>query len=119
MDLRAEGDGRPVLACRGCKLAVRLLTRYPGDPTPGFEPRPAGTSAYAYDAPPAGSWWVGMIRQSDQVWRPVALAQEHGRCWDALLTYPGEGDRLTVPTDAPPGVSKAGENGTAKERTTS
>jgi hypothetical protein len=42
-----------------------------------------------------------MIRQRDELWRAVALTQEHGRCWDALLTYPGEGDRLTVPTDPP------------------
>jgi hypothetical protein len=102
--------GRPAVACANCGTTARLLQRR-GDPLPGYEPRPAGTSEYAFDAPPSGSWWLGMIRHRDQVWRPVALTKEHARCWDALLTYPGEGDRLTVPTDPPQQPDQGGNDG--------
>jgi hypothetical protein len=100
MKLGTDARNRQVVTCAGCGTFLRLLQRH-GDPEPGFEPRPAGTSEYAYDAPPAGSWWLGMIRQRDDVWRAVALAGNHGRCWDSLLAYPGEGDRLTMPCDPP------------------
>src|SRR5437899_3094500 len=75
-ELRLGGDhARPSLLCAACGVFLRLLTRH-GDPTPGYEPRPAGASEYAFDAPPAGSWWIGMIRQRDEVWRAVALTEE-------------------------------------------
>jgi hypothetical protein len=100
LTLGADARGRAALSCAGCRTFVRLLWRH-GDPEPGFEPCPPGASKYAQDAPPAGSWWLGMIRQADAVWRAVALTPTHAGCWDALLTYFGEGDRLTVPTDPP------------------
>jgi hypothetical protein len=100
MQLGPDDKGRTVLTSKTCGTFIRLVRRL-GDPEPGLEPRPPGTSEYAYDTPPAGSWWLGMIRQRDDIWRPVTLSPTHRACWDGLLYYPGEGDRLTVPTDPP------------------
>jgi hypothetical protein len=100
MLLGPDSQNRASLTCALCGAFVRLLQRR-GDPEPGFEPRPGGTSEYAFDAPSSDSWWIGLIRQRDEVWRAVALTKTHGGCWDSLLTYPGEGDRLTVPADPP------------------
>ncbi len=110
MRLGADGRGRTAVTCAGCGVFLRLLTRR-GDPEPGYEPCPPGVSEYALDAPPADSWWLGLIRQRDDLWRAVALAGSHGRCWDALLTYAGEGDRLTMPTDPPARAAELAEEG--------
>jgi hypothetical protein len=100
-ELQLLGDhGRAEPACVGCGLFVRLL-RHHGDPPPSYEPLPPGASEYAFDAPPAGSWWLGLIRHRDETWRAVTLGPDLGRCWDSLLTYPGRGDFLLVPTDPP------------------
>ena len=42
-----------------------------------------------------------VIRHRDETWRAVTLGPDLGRCWDSLLTYPGRGDFLLVPTDPP------------------
>jgi hypothetical protein len=47
---------------------------------------------------PRGNGWAGFIREADAVWRLVAVCRAFEACWDALLTYPGEGDRLAQPT---------------------
>jgi hypothetical protein len=49
--------------------------------------------------PPANASWLGWLRQSDAVWRPVALAPTLGKCWEALAHHFGDGDLLAVPTD--------------------
>jgi len=89
-ELYLAGDhGRPELACGTCGLFVRLLRRH-GDPPPSCEPLPPEVPSYAFDPPPAGSWWVGMIREQDKVWRAVSLSPDHGCCWDSLLTFPAK-----------------------------
>jgi hypothetical protein len=73
------------------------------DGTPDFahEQRPADAHRDNLKPPTASWWWQGLIRQADGVWRPVALARTLAACWDALLTYPGKGDLLCIPTRPP------------------
>ncbi len=84
--------------CVACGAFVRLLPQR-RDGTPDFQHQPRPADAHARDlAPPPDGWsWLGFIRQSDQVWRPVALAASLPGCWDCLLTFPGRGDLLCVP----------------------
>ena len=98
--MRIDAQGRPVLACSTCKVNLRLLSRH-GDPMAMCEPRPDGTSEYYYDPPEKGSWWTGLIRQRDGFFRPVCISSTAEGCWDALLEFPGEGDRLLMPCDPP------------------
>jgi hypothetical protein len=76
--LGTDARDRQVVTCASCGTFLRLLRRQ-GDPEPGFEPRPAGTSEYAYDAPPAGSWWLGYVKGLDGIVRPVALPRPWAR----------------------------------------
>jgi hypothetical protein len=83
------------LACAGCG---RLLRHLEMSGPLRFEPAPDDANR-AEKAPPGPGWgWIGMVRLSDNVWRAVALADSLGRVWDCLLTYPGTGDRLAIPT---------------------
>ncbi len=103
--LRPDSKLRPVLSCAKCKVSLRLLCRY-GDPMPLYKPRPAGSSEYYYDAPNSKSWWQGLIRQRDGFFRPVAISATLAACWDALLYYPGEGDRLCITSRSPAGAGE-------------
>jgi hypothetical protein len=98
-----DGTRHVRMDCAGCRRFVRYLKQADG-PDFRFEPRKAGAHA-AELAPPAPSWvWVGHVRQADEVWRPVALSSTLAGCWEALLTFPGEGDRLCIPS-RPEGVA--------------
>ena len=117
--LRIDAQGLPVLACSTCKATLRPLRRH-GDPMPGYEPRPAGSSEYYFDAPEAGSWWTGLIRQRDGFFRPVCWSATAAGCFDALLDFPGEGDRLLMPCDPPIGkVADQAEDAAPSRRTKS
>jgi hypothetical protein len=119
-----DGSRHVRMSCAGCGKFIRYLSRgergtpgqglgevgplraTPGtDPPSGFrhEQRPADAKPAHLAPPPAGWVWVGFIRQGDELWRPVALAEDLGRCWDALLSYPGKGDLLCTPSAPPPG----------------
>jgi hypothetical protein len=106
-----DSQGRVRLTCT-CGTFTRLLRRT-GDPAPLCEPCPPDASQYAQDTPPAGSWWIAFIRARDGKWRPIALAQTPGRCWDAALSCPLDGDILLAPTDPPtrPGPVQAAAGG--------
>jgi hypothetical protein len=95
-----DDSGRVRLTCAACGVFVRLLRRR-GDPAPEAAPPPDGSSEYALDDPPAGSWWLGLVRSRAGAWRAVALAQTTGEAWDALLTCPLAGAYLVMPTDPP------------------
>src|SRR6185312_6957850 len=83
--------------CAACGAFVRYL-KQPGAPEPRHEPQRADASRPSL-APLPVSWrWIGWIRQADRVWRPVAEAATLEGCWDTLLHYPGEGDRLCIPS---------------------
>jgi hypothetical protein len=60
--------------------------------------------------PPSGDELIprGMVLEEEgpDGWR-VGEAPTLGRCWDSLLTYPGDGDRLCVPTR--PGHMREGD----------
>jgi len=91
---RADGLRRVRLTCATCRTFVRHLG-LEGGPEPKCEPTTRTDRAHPALAAPTDGWvWIGLIRQSDQVWRAVAL----GRAWDALLHYPGEGDLLVIPS---------------------
>jgi hypothetical protein len=95
--------------CARCGKFVRYL-KQPGGPDfklERYRPDPDQPDHPAHEPPPESWRWVGFIRQADRVWRPVAEAPTLGRCWDALLHYPGDGDRLCVPTR--PGKATKGE----------
>jgi hypothetical protein len=83
--------------CAECGMFSRYLDQ-PDAPAVKHEPCDPGASSASTAAPPATWRWIGWIRQSDMVWRPVAEAPTLGRCWDALLHYPGDGDRLCIPS---------------------
>jgi hypothetical protein len=100
-----DGSKHVRCECATCKAFVRYLPN-PGGPECHYEPRKAGAHEDELAAPPESWHWVGMVRQADEVWRAVAMAPTLGRCWDCLLTYPGEGDRLCTPTR--PVVQEAG-----------
>ena len=100
LTLKIDNQGRLILVCAACGVFARLLRRH-GDPMPFYEPRPAGSSEYYFDAPEAGSWWTGLIRQRDGFFRPVCISSTAAGCFDSLLEFPGEGDRLVMPCDPP------------------
>jgi hypothetical protein len=93
----ADGSQHVRMTCGACGAFIRWLKQR-GSHEPRFEPARVDTSAVALAAPPSTWHWLGLIRQADRVWRPVALAGNLAACWEALLTFPGEGDRLVVPT---------------------
>ncbi|HEX5271849.1 MAG TPA: hypothetical protein VFW33_15230 [Gemmataceae bacterium] len=93
--------------CAECGAFVRYL-KQPGAPEPKYEPRKPTAHAGELATPPADWHWIGLIRQDDEMFHPVALAPTRDRCWDALLHFPGEGDRLIIPTRVvPPAVEEA------------
>jgi hypothetical protein len=93
----ADGSKHVRADCAACGAFVRYL-KQPGSPDFKHEPRKPGAHIDELAAPPDSWCWIGMIRQADELWRAVAMAPTLGRCWDCLLTYPGEGDRLCVPS---------------------
>jgi hypothetical protein len=94
----ADGTRHLRMGCRACGGFVRFLKQSKDQPDYRKEPRRPDAHQPEL-TPPATSWeWIGLIRHSDQVWRAVALAPTLARCWDSLLHYPGEGDRLCVPS---------------------
>lgn len=96
------------LTCARCALFLRHLVPAEGEFL--FEQRRPDAHR-AELSPPGKDWlWIGHIRQADGFWRAVALTATLGKCWDALLTYPGEGDRLCIPTRPRKGKGKAEED---------
>lgn len=83
------------MSCAACKTFVRLLRRH-GDPEPAFD-----LDDSQADVPPAGSWWLGYVKGSDGVMRPVALAETLGSAWDGVLSCPLRGVIVLAPTDPP------------------
>jgi hypothetical protein len=63
-----------------------------------YEFRPPDAHRFELEPAPASWEWIGFIRQADGIWRAVALAGDLGRCWDCLLSFPGKGDLLCIPT---------------------
>lgn len=110
----ADGTKHVRMDCGDCGAFVRYL-KQPGAPGPKYEPRPPDAHAKALaPAPAPDSWaWLGLIRQADQWWRPVAYAATLGGVWDALLTFPGQGDLLAIPTR--PGQARAADEGATEE----
>jgi hypothetical protein len=97
---RLDGIDLMRLECADCG---RLLRHLEMSGELRFEPAPDDAHR-AEKAPPGPGWkWIGLVRLADNVWRAVALADSLGRCWDCLLTYPGVGDRLAIPTRPPDG----------------
>lgn len=85
--------------CASCGGFVRYL-KQPESPDFRFEPRQADAHGENL-APPPETWqWLGWIRQADEVWRPIALADTLDKCWEALMHFPGKGDLLCTPTRA-------------------
>lgn len=95
-----DGTKHVRLDCAACKTFVRYASQ-DGAPEPRHEHRPPDAHDELLAAPPASWHWLGLIRQDDGVWRAVALCPTLERCWEALLTLSGEGDRLCVPTRPP------------------
>jgi hypothetical protein len=95
----ANGTRHVRADCAGCGTFARYL-KQAGSPDFKSEMAPAGTPANLRRPPtPESDWeWLGLVRLADQQWRPVALAPSLARCWEALLTYPGEPDRLCIPS---------------------
>lgn len=83
--------------CGACGAFVRYL-KQPNAPGPKYEARPPDAHRRALAAPPESWAWLGLIRQADQWWRPVACAATLAGVGDALLTFPGQGDMLAIPT---------------------
>lgn len=84
-----------------CRAFVRYLKQEPDQPEYRHQARRADAHAAELKSPPASFWWIGHYRQADGLWRPVALCRTLAGCWDALLTCPGEGDRLAIPCRPP------------------
>jgi hypothetical protein len=97
----SDGSRHVRMTCAACNKFMRYLPR-PDGPDLRLERRPHDARAYRMKPPPASYNWIGFIRQSDELWRAVALAPTLERCWDCLLTYPGDGDLLCVPSEPPP-----------------
>lgn len=104
----ADGIRHARADCSRCKRFVRYLKQQ-GAPEPRFERAPVDAKTQDLVAPSATWHWIGLIRQSDRVWRPVAMAATLGQCWDALMHFPGVGDYLCVPTR--PDAKKRGDYG--------
>jgi hypothetical protein len=86
------------LNCAACRQFVRHFSP-PGGPEHGYRPAPPVSSEQLAAPVPAEEWhWLGMIRQDDNVWRPVGMARTLGRAWDVLLHFPGDGEHLVIPT---------------------
>jgi hypothetical protein len=104
--------------CASCKTFVRYLKQQP-EAVPSSEVlaratyTPAGPEANGYNTapPPADAEWVGHVRGSDGLWRPVCLARDLAGCWDALLCYPAAGDLLCIPTERVPRGRGAADEG--------
>jgi hypothetical protein len=88
--------------CARCGHFVRWLKQSPSQPDYRYEPSPVTTTMPAHHparkAPPDVWTWIGLVRLDDGLWRPVATSRTQEGCWDTLLHYPGEGDRLCIPS---------------------
>jgi hypothetical protein len=91
-----DGTKHLRVECAGCGTFQRYAPQS-GPEAMRYQPRPADAHKEETTPPPSRWPWVGMIRLADGVWRAVALADDLGRCWDALLHYPGTGDLLVFP----------------------
>jgi hypothetical protein len=95
----AVGDTRRVrMTCAGCRRSIRLLPQT----TDGMPDVRRELSALPKGHPArqpvlVSDPWIGLVRQDDGVWIPVALAASLGKCWETLLACPLEGDRLCIP----------------------
>jgi hypothetical protein len=107
----ADGSRHVRVDCARCKKFVRYAKQTADAPEHKHEPVAADVPAWRKAAPvPQDKWdWLGLIRQDDNAWRPVALAPTLARAWDALLHYPGQGDLLCVPTRPVPKENQENE----------
>jgi hypothetical protein len=98
--LFSDGTKHLRMACARCRAFLRWVKQDGSEPIPRYARAPVGSSQPQLAAPvPATGWhWLGFIRQSDQVWRPVAYAETPAACWEAMLAYPGHGEILLCPT---------------------
>jgi hypothetical protein len=89
------------LNCAACgRPFLELPNSQGGAPTYQFRRRAADAHADEL-APPAKGWaWLGLVRQGDGVWRPVALCATAADCWQALLGCWMHGDLMAVPVRA-------------------
>jgi hypothetical protein len=94
----SDGTRHARLECAACLRFVRWPRQDP-QPEHKYEPRRPDVRGAALQPPPDRWHWLGFIRQADGLWKPVAMAETLGRCWEALLTYPYEGDLLAVPVE--------------------
>jgi hypothetical protein len=105
--------------CGSCGAFIKYLKQHPetvpaGEVLARATYTPAGPEANRFNtaAAPADAEWVGHVRGSDGLWRPVCLAKDLAGCWDALLCYPAVGDLLCIPTErVPRGRGPADERG--------
>jgi hypothetical protein len=76
-------DGQKVIrmTCAACRTFLRHLIPEGGCV---FQPKPTDTHAAEQRTPDSEWQWVGFVRSMDGRWRPVALSDDHGQCWDAL-----------------------------------
>jgi hypothetical protein len=93
-----DGSRHIRVDCGACHRFVRYA-RQTGSPAPRYRPAPDVSGEQLAAPVPEEEWhWIGLIRQADNQWRPVALAKTLPRVWDVLLHYPGDGEFLCVPT---------------------
>jgi hypothetical protein len=97
----ADGSKHIRAECSKCGAFLRYLkqpAKVPVEEVLAYL-TPAGPDAHpANTAPLPESWeWLGHVRQSDGLWRPVALCSTLAACWDSLLTFPGRADLLCCP----------------------
>lgn len=87
------------MECGSCGAFVRYLPQHKETATPNYryEPKPVDSHRRETAPPHEGDQWLGFVRSSDDLWRPVALAATLAACWEALLTSHMVGDRLAMP----------------------
>jgi hypothetical protein len=97
----SDGSRHVRMSCAGCGRFTRYLPQHK-DGTPRYR---IEYSTLPTDHPgrklPTDVQWIGMVRAADEVWRTVGMADSLEKCWDVVLSYRGEGDRLCCPTERP------------------
>jgi hypothetical protein len=94
-----NGTRHARLTCAVCGRFERYLKQHPEQPDFRYQKCNPEIKGAARRPPPASWHWLAHIRHADGKWYPVAMAETLARCWDALLTYPYEGDRLAFPVE--------------------
>lgn len=90
-----------VLHCASCGAAL-CPARPEGAPAPEFRQAPAYATPAAQQAPDPSWHWLGFVYLDSACFYPVALSRTLPGCWRLLEDWPGQPDKLVIPTRLEP-----------------